>query len=160
MMRIIGIDPGSRATGWGIIELNGNNSKHIASGCIFTPSRRPTGEKLLFLYQKMDEILAEFSPTEAGIEDLFFAKNAKSALLLGHARGVILLSLTEHGIPFTAYPARTVKKALTGYGHAAKEQVQYMIKNLLCLKEEPEENASDALALAYCHMQHKNRLKK
>lgn len=155
-MRIIGIDPGSRITGYGIIDTEKNRIRHIDCGGIHIPEKKPLDYRLHFIHEKLNEILLEFKPDQAGIEDVFFAKNAKSSLMLGHVRGVILLTLAKFSIPSSAYPPREVKKAITGYGAASKEQIQYMIKNLLSLRETAFEDASDALAIAICHCNNMN----
>lgn len=150
-MKILGIDPGSRITGYGFIDLNRNMVHHIDCGGIHIPEKKPIEERLLFIHREINRLIEEFRPDEAAVEDLFFAKNARSALTLGHVRGVILLALAQRKIPFAPYPPREVKKAITGMGNATKEQVQYMVKNLLSLKESAFEDASDALAVAICH---------
>lgn len=151
MTRIIGIDPGSRITGYGLIEIENNKTGHVDCGGIHIPVKLPLEERLLFLHKKTVELIEKFAPTEAGIEDLFVAKNAKSSLLLGHVRGVILLALAEARIPCFSYTPSEVKKAITGVGNATKEQIQFMVKNLLRLSETAFEDASDALAVAICH---------
>lgn len=160
-MRIIGIDPGSKITGYGVIEIDKNKLHHIDCGGIHIPAKKPLEYRLHFLHEKMTELLEKFAPDQAGIEDVFFAKNAKSSLMLGHVRGVVLLTMAQFSVPSSAYPPREVKKAITGYGAASKEQVQYMVKSLLGLTEEAFEDASDALAIAICHsnaMNFQNRL--
>ena len=160
-MRIIGIDPGSQITGYGIVEFEKNKLKHIDCGGIHIPKKKPLEQRLNFIHEKLNDILNEFKPDQAGIEDVFFAKNAKSSLILGHVRGVILLGITQLGIPASPYSPREVKKAITGFGAATKDQVQYMVKNLLGLEETAFEDASDALAIAICHassMNLQNRL--
>lgn len=151
MLRIIGIDPGSLITGYGVVEVVQNKVHHIDCGGIHIPEKKPLEQKLLFLHEQISKLIAEFRPVEAGIEDLFFAKNAKSSLMLGHVRGVILLAMAGAGVRCFPYPAREVKKAITGYGNATKEQIQYMVSKLLGLKEKAFEDASDALAVAICH---------
>lgn len=151
MARIIGIDPGSKITGYGIIEAVQNKITHIDCGGIHIPDKLPFEERLLFLHEKLKDLLTQFNPDAASIEDVFFAKNARSSLILGQARGVILLTLAQAGIPCSSHPPAEVKKAITGVGTASKEQVQYMVKNLLKLKETAFEDASDALAIAICH---------
>lgn len=150
-MKIIGIDPGSRITGYGLIEVDRSRLHHIECGGIHSPEKEPLEKRLQFIYKRTKELLSEFRPDHAGIEDPFFAKNAKSTLMLGQVRGIVLLALAEAGIPYSTYPPRTVKKAITGYGAASKEQIQYMVKKLLGLKESAFEDASDALAIAICH---------
>lgn len=163
MTRIIGIDPGSRITGYGVIEVGGRNLRHIDCGGIHIPEKKPIEGRLLFIHQKIRDIFTKFNPDHASIEDLFFAKNAKSTLMLGQVRGIILLALAEMAIPYSIYPPKEVKKAVTGYGSASKEQIQYMVKKLLGLTETAFEDASDALAIAICHstaINLQNRLKK
>jgi len=151
MARVIGIDPGSKVTGYGIIEISDNKTVHIDCGGINPPKKLPLEEKLLFINNSIKELIKEFHPDYASVEDVFFAKNAKSSLMLGHVRGAILLAFAEHKIPYSAYSPREIKQAITGFGGASKEQIQYMVKNLLKLKEIAFEDASDALAIAICH---------
>lgn len=151
MTRIIGIDPGSHITGYGVIDVVGNKIEHVDCGGIHTNPKMPIEERLQFIHKKISEILEKFQPDSAGVEDVFFAKNAKSSLMLGHVRGVVLLALANHGIPFTALSPREVKQAVCGYGAADKSQVQMMVKTLLRLKEIAFEDASDALAIAITH---------
>lgn len=151
MSIIIGIDPGSKTTGYGIIRSDKNKIYHIDCGGIHIPDKLPIGKRLLFIYNEIKKLLTEFGPDHAGVEDVFFAKNAKSTLMLGQVRGIVLLALEEAGVPHFTYPAREVKKAITGYGNATKEQIQYMVQRLLKLKETAFEDASDALAVAICH---------
>ncbi len=153
MERIIGVDPGTKITGYGIIDIHGNQTTHVDCGGIHAPPKAPIEERLLYIYRHFHEILREFRPAFAGVEDVFVAKNAKSSLLLGHVRGILLLALAEHDIPHIAYPPREVKKTITGVGTASKEQIQYMVKQLLGLQEIAFEDASDALAIAICHSQ-------
>ena len=163
MTRIIGIDPGSRITGYGVIEVKGNKIFHIDCGGIHIPGEKPLEQRLLYIYKNIKLLIEKFSPDMAGVEDVFFAKNAKSALMLGHARGIALLALAEMNIPLETYSPNEVKKAVTGVGNATKEQVQFMVKTLLSLDEAAFEDASDALAIAICHgnsINLQNRLKK
>lgn len=152
-MKILGIDPGSKVTGYGLIEVRETKIHHIDCGGIHIPVKEPMEMRLLYIHRKIRELLTRFKPDLASVEDVFFAKNARTSLILGQVRGVILLALAEFGIPFSSYPPCEVKKAITGYGVATKDQVQYMVKCLLGLKEEAFEDASDALALAICHGQ-------
>lgn len=151
MSTIIGIDPGSRITGYGLIGIEHKKLRHIECGGIHSPLRDTIEKRLHYIYNQTKELLARFRPDHASIEDLFFAKNAKSALLLGQVRGVILMAIAEASIPYSTYTPREVKKAVTGYGNASKGQIQYMVSRLLRLKEAAFEDASDALAIAICH---------
>jgi crossover junction endodeoxyribonuclease RuvC len=150
MTRILGIDPGSRITGYGIIDMQGNHATHIAHGSI-----RIQGEdiatKLRYLYRELTRLLGEHRPDEISVERVFMHKNADSALKLGQARGCAITACAEMELPVFEYTATQVKQATVGKGHAAKEQVQHMIKVLLCLRTIPEADAADALAIALCH---------
>ncbi|TLN23474.1 crossover junction endodeoxyribonuclease RuvC, partial [bacterium] len=151
MIRVLGVDPGSRFTGWGIVEMDKNRLRHVAHGVISTKSGDPLPARLSVIHKGLLGVVAEFSPQEAGVEQIFSAKNTLSALKLGHARGVALLALEESSVPITEYTALQVKSAVAGYGKAAKEQVQEMVKRLLSLPEVPPEDGADALAVAICH---------
>jgi len=150
MTRILGIDPGSRFTGYGIIDMDGNHSTHITHGTI-----RVQGDtiavKLRLLFRELCGIIDEFRPDEVSIEKVFMHKNADSALTLGQARGCAITACAEKDLPVYEYTANQVKQATVGKGHAAKEQVQHMVKILLCLRESPQADAADALATALCH---------
>lgn len=150
MTRILGIDPGSRITGYGIIDMQGNHATHIAHGNI-----RIQGDdlaaKLRYLYRELIRLLDEHRPDEISVEKVFMHKNADSALKLGQARGCAITACAEMDLPVFEYTATQVKQATVGKGHAAKEQVQHMIKVLLCLRSLPESDAADALAIALCH---------
>lgn len=151
MARILGIDPGSRVTGYGLIEYKDNRISHIDCGGIIPPTKLPLEKRLQFIFEHTKNLITDGKPDFAAVEDLFVAKNAKSSLMLGHVRGVVLLALTELNVPYSPYTPKEVKKAITGNGNASKEQVQYMVRQLLKLKEAPFEDASDALAIAICH---------
>ena len=150
-MRILGIDPGSRATGYGLIEQQGNRLLHLDNGAIFTQSSAPLAERLDQIYTRLEELIARFEPDAVAIEQVFMAKNPSSALKLGHARGVALLAGVRAGLPVFEYTALQVKSAVVGYGRAAKNQVQQMTRTLLSLPEIAQEDAADALAVAICH---------
>lgn len=150
MTRILGIDPGSRLTGYGIIDIQGNHATHVTHGVIRVQGL-DIGEKLRCLFRRIEEILAEFHPDEISIEKIFMHKNADSALKLGQARGCAIAACADQNLPVFEYTANQVKQATVGRGHAAKEQVQHMIKVLLCLRESPTADAADALAIALCH---------
>lgn len=150
-MRILGIDPGSRLTGYGIIEQQGNRLRHIDNGVIATASNAPLPLRLQTIHQGLERVLAAYRPEAMAVEQVFLAKNALSALKLGHARGVALVCGVNAGLPVFEYSALQVKSAVVGYGRAAKGQVQQMVRALLNLPEIAQEDASDALAVAICH---------
>lgn len=151
-MLIIGIDPGSRKTGYGIIEKVHNRNKYITSGTLLLKETAPLAERLLVLHEKLGEIFSEFQPDCGSIERIFFSKNAKSALVLGHARGVALLQLAMHRLPIYEYSPLEVKQTLVGAGRASKDQVQHMVRILLNQpKRMFHEDESDALAIAITH---------
>ena len=153
---VLGIDPGSFTCGYGIVRKKGNERLYIASGRISIPKSAPLEERLKEIYAGLTEIITEFSPEAGAVEKIFFAKGIKAALSLGHARGIALLALANHGVPLYEYGALEVKKAVTGYGKAEKMQVQAMIRRLLSLNFEPSTDGADALALALCHLQQIN----
>jgi len=146
-MIIIGIDPGSRITGYGIIRTEGNNHIHIDSGCIRITADNP-GTRLQQIYTGLKTIIQNHQPIEAAIEQVFMHQNPGSALKLGQARGAAIVALA---LPIAEYSARQVKQSVVGYGAAKKEQVQHMVKQLLNLKETLQADAADALAVALCH---------
>ncbi len=150
-MRILGIDPGSRVTGYGLIEVSGRAVKYIDSGCIRTgggalPSRLKT------IHLGVREIIQHYKPQEMAVEQVFMAKNADSALKLGQARAAAICAVFDDDIEVFEYAARQIKQALVGKGSADKTQVQHMVKVLLKLKGTPQMDASDALGVALCHL--------
>jgi crossover junction endodeoxyribonuclease RuvC len=147
---ILGIDPGSRVTGYGIISSNGIRSSHIVSGCIRVP-KGELPERLGEIYRGLSAVMAEFGPDEMAIEQVFMAKNAASALKLGQARGAAICAGVMAGLPVSEYTARMIKLAVVGTGKADKDQVQHMVKHLLGLKQVLAEDQSDALAVAISH---------
>ena len=152
-MRILGIDPGSRVAGYGIIDLNGSRMQYCASGCIRAKAKEYF-QRLNEIYRGLEDVINHYQPEKAVIERVFVAKNPDSALKLGQARGVALSLLFNSDIAIHEYAARSVKKAVTGKGGADKQQVQYMVKHLLALSDTPQEDAADALGLAICHIYH------
>jgi crossover junction endodeoxyribonuclease RuvC len=150
-MRILGIDPGSKATGYGFIEQQGNRLIHIDNGAIFTRSQDNFPLRLQLIYQQLRQLIEHYQPQAVAVEQVFMARNPASALKLGHARGVALLAGINAGLPVAEYSALQVKSAVVGYGRAAKSQVQQMTKTLLKLPEIAQEDAADALAVAICH---------
>ena len=150
MTRILGIDPGSINTGYGIIDTKGNHSKHIENGIIKVKGEN-LADKLKTIHESLTNIINEYQPEEIAIEKVFMHRNADSALKLGQARGAAIAACAMQDIPVFEYTANQVKQATVGKGHAAKEQVQHMIKVLLCLDKVPKTDAADALAVAICH---------
>lgn len=150
-MRILGIDPGSRITGYGLIEQHGNRLRHLDNGALLTRSEASLAERLKIIYDGLQQAIATYRPDAVAIEQIFLAKNALSALKLGHARGAALLAAVHAGLPIAEYTPMQVKGAVVGYGRADKQQVQQMVKALLGLPEIAQEDASDALAVAICH---------
>jgi crossover junction endodeoxyribonuclease RuvC len=151
-MRIIGIDPGTLATGYGIIDRDGARLSYVCGGCIHNRSGTRLPERFLKIYREIKKIVELHSPDQMAVEGLFFCKNVKSAIKLGEARGIVMLVAAEHGIDVFEYAPRRVKQAVLGRGGAQKKQVQFMIKQILGMREAPQPaDAADALALAVCH---------
>ncbi|HHJ00595.1 crossover junction endodeoxyribonuclease RuvC [Candidatus Aerophobetes bacterium] len=164
-MIIMGIDPGTAITGYGLLktsplEDDGKRCPQVIDyGCIRTPSTEEMAKRLRIIYQKVSEIVHKYHPEEVAIEQVFLNKNSKTALSVGQARGVIMLAASSEGGKIFSYTPLEVKQAITGYGRAKKRQVQYMIKKLLFLPELPfPDDASDAIAVALCHY-HSRKLK-
>ena len=150
-LRILGIDPGSRKTGYGLIEHSGNRTRYLASGCIKLNVKETLARRLHQLSTKLEELIEEFQPDCGSVEEIFFAKNAQSALTLGHARGVILLKFSERQLVVHEYQALKIKQTVVGVGRADKNQVQHMVKILLNLQNKLQEDEADALAVAITH---------
>ena len=150
-MIVVGVDPGTIRTGWGVLRRDGNRISRLASGTIFLDDKLEVEDRLLPLETALDRLLTTWGPDEAAVESLFFSKNAMSALKLGHARGVIVLALRRRGIPVASYPPALVKRSIVGGGRAAKGQVQRVVQMILKLPELPAEDEADALAVALCH---------
>jgi crossover junction endodeoxyribonuclease RuvC len=150
-LRILGIDPGSRKTGYGLIENTGNRIRHLASGCIRLNAKHPLSDRLSILSRELEQLIEEFRPDCGVVEKIFFAKNAQSALTLGHARGVILLKFSERNLPIHEYQTLKIKQTVVGVGRADKDQVQHMVKILLNLQNKLQEDEADALAVAITH---------
>lgn len=155
---ILGIDPGSIVCGYGIIksadsrQFQAADTIYVASGRIMLPSKQPLDVRLKELYANLADIIREYSPHEAVIEKVFFAKSIKAALVLGQARGAALVAAASSGLPVYEYSALEVKKAVVGYGRAEKHQVQSMVSKILNLKTKLSADSADALALALCHL--------
>jgi len=152
-MRLLGLDPGLRNTGWGVIDAEGNRLKHVAQGVAKTPDAASLAVRLGELYRLLGEILDRYQPDVAAVEETFVNKNPGSTLKLGMARGVVLLAPAERGIPVFEYATNLVKKSVVGVGHADKTQVQMMVKRLLPGASSGAD-ACDALAVAICHAHH------
>jgi crossover junction endodeoxyribonuclease RuvC len=152
-VRIFGIDPGSERTGYGCVESRGSTLRLIGCGAVTSSTLTPFPDRLLAIHQQLAALLQEHEPDYVAIEDLFFATNVRSALKLGHARGVAMLAAVEAGVPVVEYTPAEIKRAVVGYGRAEKRQVQQMVKLLLGLAEVPApHDAADALAVAICHL--------
>jgi crossover junction endodeoxyribonuclease RuvC len=152
-VRIFGIDPGSERTGYGCVETDGSRHRMVACGAISAPPHATFPEKLLVIHTRLAALLIECRPDAVAIENLFFATNVRSALKLGHARGVAMLAAVEAGVDVFEYTPAEIKRAVVGYGRAEKSQVQQMIKLLLGLAAVPSpHDAADALAVAICHV--------
>ncbi len=152
-MRILGIDPGSNITGYGVIEHQDRRSRLIECGCIRTKSGSALPERLKRIYDGLCEVLRVHSPDQIAIEETFYGKNARAALTMGHARGVALLAAANTGLPIAEYAPREVKQSVVGSGGASKEQIQFMVRVLLKLPRPPKpEDAADAVAVALCHV--------
>lgn len=153
-LRLLGLDPGSQRTGYGIIQTGGRGQPElIAAGVISVPANQPMERRLHRIYQDLCEVIALHRPHEMAVEGVFAAKNARTAIMLGQARGVALLAGAEAGLKVFEYPPASVKKALVGSGRATKEQVQMMVKAMLKTTQRLGLDASDALAIAICHSQ-------
>lgn len=162
-MRVFGIDCGTETTGYGVVECDDRTRDprlvSLAFGGICPPKKAPLPQRLAFVHGELTALLARFQPDIVSIEEVFYSVNAKSALKLGHVRGVALLAAASAGVQVAEYAPLTIKATVTGYGLAAKQQVQFMVARLLTLSEVPEPaDAADALAIAICHIHHAQTL--
>lgn len=156
-MKVLGIDPGSHVTGYGVIEKSpGGGLIHVCHGEI-RPGKLELPQRLLAINDSLTKVIEEVRPETLAIESVFFAKNVKSAILLGHARSVPLLLAAAYGLDVFEYDPRSVKAAVTGFGGATKDQVQRMVQMLLKTQKPPDSDAADALAVAICHIHHRGR---
>ena len=155
-MRILGIDPGLRRSGWGVIDVSGNRLRHVANGVVTSRSDAEFPQRLRQLFEGIVAVLAEFEPVEAAVEETFVNRNPVSTLKLGQARGVTLLAPAMGGLPVAEYPANLVKKSVVGVGHAAKQQMHMMARTLLGGVAVESSDAADALAVAICHAHHRS----
>ena len=152
--RILGLDPGLRITGWGVIDIAGSSLSHVAHGIVKSSEKDTLAHRILSLYIQLREVIQVYSPQEAAVEETFVNKNPHSALKLGAARGVILLAPAEAGLIVGEYSANKIKKSVVGVGHADKNQVATMIQHLLPQAKGATKDAADALAVAICHAHH------
>ncbi|PIE83184.1 MAG: crossover junction endodeoxyribonuclease RuvC [Candidatus Contendobacter odensis] len=150
-MRLLGVDPGSRITGYGIIDVEGSHSHHVANGCLHTAVGHPLPERLKTIFEGMITVIERYQPQEVAIEQVFMHRNPDSALKLGQARGAALCAAVMKALPVSEYAPRAIKQAVVGRGSADKAQVQYMVGLLLGLAEPLQSDAADALAVAICH---------
>lgn len=152
-MRVLGIDPGSRRTGWGVVQLEGTRIRHIGAGTIAVPEKMPLPKRLRIIHEELQRLIAVHRPEVVAVEEIFFAKYANAALKLGHARGVALLVAAESDLEVHEYPPAIVKRTVVGRGAADKMQLGRLVTTLLALEAAPEEDAADALAVAITHIQ-------
>lgn len=155
-MIIIGIDPGSQTTGYGIIESDGRSRRAKALGCLTARSGASLSTRLRVMHEGLLSVLEQYRPQEAAVESTFYGRNVRSALVMGHARGVCLLALEQAGCRLFEYSPLEVKKAVVGQGGADKRQVAFMVRALLGLRAIPPSDAADALAVALCHLQRRH----
>jgi len=151
-MLVLGVDPGSRVSGYGLVEKKNDQMTCIHAGTISSSGKIPFYERIYKIFHSVTEIMTLYRPQELAIEDIFFAKNVKSALKIGHARGAVLIAAAQNGIKIFEYTPLEIKKSVVGYGRASKEQVRSMVQVILKLKTQPALDASDALATAICHL--------
>ncbi len=151
MERVLGIDPGSRKTGYGVIDVQGGKLYFVACGVVKTTPQYSFSHRLNEIFEGINEVVQLHDPVVAAVEDVFMANNPRSALKLGHARGAAVVAAMQSGLMVYDYSPRVVKQAVAGYGQAAKEQVQHMVRVLLNLNAAPSPDAADALAVAICH---------
>ncbi len=152
MIRVLGIDPGSRHTGYGVVAADGQRLIAVAHGCIQPPPDRSFAHRLAHIHEKVAAVIDETAPDEMAVEDVFLARNVKSALRLGEARGAAILAGVRMGLSVHQYSALQIKQAVVGYGRAGKDQVTQMIRTLLALRTSLNTHAADALAVAVCHI--------
>ena len=150
-MRLLGLDPGLRHTGWGIIEVEGNSLRHLANGAVASDGALDLSRRLVQLYEGIEKVISEWQPDEAAVEETFVNKNPVSTLKLGQARGISLLVPALHNIPVEEYAPNKIKKSVVGAGHAGKDQIHAMVSMLLPNCKIANEHAADALAVAICH---------
>lgn len=153
-MRVLGLDPGLRVTGWGVVDSDGSRLRHVANGRVTSDGARSLAERLVQLHDGLVAVIEAYGPDAAAVEETFVNKNPASTLKLGVARGIVLLVPARAGVPVAEYAANAIKKSVVGVGHAAKEQVQMMVQRLLPGVALTGADAADALAVAICHVHH------
>ncbi|BEV72401.1 MULTISPECIES: crossover junction endodeoxyribonuclease RuvC [unclassified Paludibacterium] len=154
--RILGVDPGSRITGFGVIDVVGQQRHYVASGCIRTPEGAPLAERIRVIAEHLFEVIETYQPHEAAVEQVFVNVNPAATLMLGQARGAVVTALVLRQLPVAEYTALQVKQSVVGHGKAQKEQVQAMVVRLLSLSGTPQADAADALAVALAHANHRH----
>jgi crossover junction endodeoxyribonuclease RuvC len=157
MVRIIGIDPGLRHTGWGVIECDGPRLSYVACGALHSDAAASLAERLLHIHRQLLDVIARHAPDEAAIEETFVNRDGRATLKLGQARGAAMLAPASLGLSIAEYAPNLVKKSVVGAGHAEKQQVKHMVKMLLPRAELSTADAADALAIAICHAHHRGR---
>lgn len=155
MVRILGIDPGLRFTGWGLIDAQDNRLTYVASGVLATDSQNAVPERLCFLSRGLERLIIDYLPAEAAVEETYVNRNGAATLKLGYARGIALLIPAQKGLMVIEYGAKTIKRAVVGTGAATKDQVSMMVQRLLPGALIPRADAADALAIAICHAHHR-----
>ena len=153
-MRLLGLDPGLRQTGWGLVDVDGNHLRHVANGAVASNAQASLAERLLQLHDGLDAVIRDWRPDAAAAEETFVNKNPVSTLKLGQARGAVLLVAALHGLEVAEYAPNLIKKSVVGTGHAAKAQIHAMVGMLLPDAKIVNEHAGDALAVAICHAHH------
>ena len=152
-MRVLGVDPGIALTGYGIVEDNNNMLTALSYGCITTSSKDSISDRLKIIYNNICNIITRYNPDILAIEEIFFSTNVKTAIIVGEVRGVVILGASNYNLSIVEYTPLEVKQTLTGYGHADKKQIQYMVKNLLNLPDIPKpDDVADGLAVAISHI--------
>ncbi len=151
-MRVLGLDPGSRRTGFGVVERSGNRLRCVEHGCVSVPATAPLAHRLHRIAREVAEVMGRVAPDAVVVEEAFFRENVRSALVLGHVRGALMVAAVEHGLEVVEYSPREIKLSVTGNGGASKEQVGFMVRRLLGLAATPAADAADALAGAICHL--------
>ena len=156
-MRVLGLDPGSRRTGYGVIEGAGNRYRCVAHGPIAPPARLDLPHRIHAIAARAGALMEEHAPDAVVVEEAFYHESVRSTLVLGHVRGALLVAAVAHGLPIAEYSPREIKMSVTGNGGATKDQVAFMVRRLLGLRAAPQADAADALAAALCHL-HRARL--
>lgn len=159
-IRIIGLDPGLKTTGWGVIDVAGSRVMHVGHGTIVSDSQQPLAERLAALFEGLCTVIRSLNPHEAAVEETFVNMNPLSTLRLGAARGVVMLAPAVCKLPVSEYAANRVKRSVVGVGHAEKDQVAAMVRRLLPLAGDVRQDAADALAIALCHAHYRETAEK